>query len=273
MINLNLLGNNICRNINIENYKNQIVKSYKKYHSLISEAENKNKENAFKKIDNYINNIESISDPKEEGKKIEDYISKLNEENSTVIYNHIQEFIKELEKIKSDLKEKIIINNPKINFNDSVFKNFYSKGHLLGHVGTAVAEGIGIAGLLYAGAAVTGPVGWGITIGIHVVIALGNYVYNKKKKKKTLIENMKEFKKNFEIKFEGNKDKIETIILKMKNDTEKEIEKFVDSQNSEFKGIKLHKSEYEKIYSHFKCMYIFISNGNNNYLNCFDDRK
>ncbi len=51
----------------------------------------------------------------------------------------------------------------------------------------------------------------------------------------------------------------------MKNDTEKEIENFVDSQNSEFKGIKSHKSEYEKIYSHFKQMY--ISDENNKYLN------
>ena len=40
---------------------------------------------------------------------------------------------------------------------------------------------------------------------------------------------MNDFKKNFEIKFEGIKDKIETIILKMKNETEEEIEKFVDS--------------------------------------------
>ena len=76
---------------------------------------------------------------------------------------------------------------------------------------------------------------------------------------------MNDFKKNLGIKFEGNKDKIETIISKMKKDTIKEIEKFVDSQNSEFKGIKSHKAEFEKIYSHFKQMY--ISDENNKYLN------
>ena len=40
---------------------------------------------------------------------------------------------------------------------------------------------------------------------------------------------MNDFKKNLVIKFEGIKDKIGTIILKMKNETEEEIEKFVDS--------------------------------------------
>jgi methionyl-tRNA formyltransferase len=40
------------------------------------------------------------------------------------------------------------------------------------------------------------------------------------------------------------------------NKTAKEIERFVDSQNSEFKGIKLHKKEYDKIYSDFKQIYI-----------------
>ena len=86
-------------------------------------------------------------------------------------------------------------------------------------------EGIGI-GFLYVGAAVSGQ---GIAIGIHVVIALGTYVYDKLKEKENLIENMNDFKKNVEIKFEVFKDNIETIILKMKNDTEEEIEKFIDS--------------------------------------------
>jgi hypothetical protein len=40
---------------------------------------------------------------------------------------------------------------------------------------------------------------------------------------------MNDFKKNLGIKFEGIKDKIETVILKMKKDTEEEIEKFDDS--------------------------------------------
>ena len=52
-------------------------------------------------------------------------------------------------------------------------------------------EGIGI-GFLYFGAAISGQ---GIAIGIHVVIALGTYVYDKLKEKENLIENMKDFKK------------------------------------------------------------------------------
>ena len=44
-------------------------------------------------------------------------------------------------------------------------------------------EGIGI-GSLYFGAAVSGQ---GIAIGIHVVIALGTYVYDKLKEKENLI--------------------------------------------------------------------------------------
>ena len=40
---------------------------------------------------------------------------------------------------------------------------------------------------------------------------------------------MNDFKKNLGIQFEGIKEKIGTIILKMKNETEEEIEKFVDS--------------------------------------------
>ena len=44
----------------------------------------------------------------------------------------------------------------------------------------------------------------GIAIGIHVVIDLGSYVYGKFKEKENLIKNMKDFKKNLGIKFEGN---------------------------------------------------------------------
>ena len=51
-------------------------------------------------------------------------------------------------------------------------------------------EGIGI-GSLYFGVAVSGQ---GIAIGIHVVIALGTYVYDKSKEKENLIENTKDFK-------------------------------------------------------------------------------
>ncbi len=84
------------------------------------------KQKTKKKIEIYINN--SFSSPKEECKKIENDISKSNDYYSTVIFNQIQEFKNELEKIKSDLREKIKLYNPKINFNESLFKN-YSKGN------------------------------------------------------------------------------------------------------------------------------------------------
>ena len=74
---------------------------------------------------------------------------------------------------------------------------------------------------------------------------------------------MDKLKKSLIIKYEGNEDKIKNIILKMKEESEKEIEKFVDSQNSEFKGIKLHKNEYEKIYSDFKQIYIITGREHN----------
>ena len=256
LINLNLLGNNICRDINIDKIHKQIEESYEKYYSIISEEEKKNKEGSIEKIENYIKNIESFNDPKEEGKKVANSISESNKNHLNNIYEQINNFKKELEKIKSDFSQKIKISNSEINFNDSVLKHFYSKGHFLGHVGVGIAEGIGVAGLIYAGAVITGPIGWGVAIGIHFVIALGTLIYDKSKEKKTLVENMEELKKSLIIKYDGNEDKIKNIILKMKEESEKEIERFVDSQNSEFKGIKLHKKEYDKIYSDFKQIYI-----------------
>ena len=100
-----------------------------------------------------------------------------------------------------------------------------------------MAEDIGIAGLLYAGAAVIGPIKWGVAIGNHIIIALGTYIYDKSQEKEALIENMKDFKKKLSL---SNLMviKIKLKLLYMKNDTEKEIEKCVDSQNSEFRGIK-----------------------------------
>ena len=75
---------------------------------------------------------------------------------------------------------------------------------------------------------------------------------------------MNNLKKNMNIKFEGNKEKIETIILKMKKEIDNDIETIVDSQNSEFNGIKSHKQEYNEIYSEFKKLYISNENENQN---------
>ena len=63
----------------------------------------------MKKIESYIKNIDSFSDPKEEGKNVANSILELNEKYLTNIYVQIQKFKIELEKIKSDLTENIKI--------------------------------------------------------------------------------------------------------------------------------------------------------------------
>ena len=68
-------------------------------------------------------------------------------------------------------------------------------------------EGIDI-GFLYFGAAVSGQ---GIAIGIHVVIALGTYVYDKLKEKENLIENMNDFKKMLKLNLKVLKIKLELL--------------------------------------------------------------
>ena len=75
--------------------------------------------------------------------------------------------------------ENIKINNSEINFNDSIFVNFKSKGHLIGHIGIGVGEGILAGCLFYGGIAISGPLGWGVAILIHVVTALGTLIYDK----------------------------------------------------------------------------------------------
>jgi len=261
LINLNLLGNNICREISIEKIKNQIQKTYEKYHLIILKKEDESKILSLKKIDEYIKNYDSYNHPKQKANEIAEEITKLIDEHFKDIRSTIDEFKKELEKIKSDLKENIRIYNQSLNFNDSIYKNFFSKKHLISHVGIAAAESFG-AGLFYAGSVLTGPVGLTVAIGIHFIMALGFYFYDSSEKKTTLIKNMNELKKNINIKFEGNKEKIETIILKIKKEIDNSIETIVDSQNSEFNGIKSHKQEYNKIYSEFKKLY--ISNDNQN---------
>ncbi len=66
---------------------------------------------------------------------------------------------------------------------------------------------------------------------------------------------MKNLREKLIVNFEGNKIKIDEYLIGLKNDTQKKIENFVDSQNSEFKGIKEHKNEYDNIYNEFKKMF------------------
>ena len=42
------------------------------------------------------------------------------------------------------------------------------------------------------------------------------------------------------------------MIIKLKYDTQKKIENLIDSQNSEFKGIKTNKEKYNNILDNFK---------------------
>ena len=64
-----------------------------------------------------------------------------------------------------------------------------------------------------------------------------------------------DFKKKLEVRLNGNEIEINELTIKLKNDAKKKIENFVDSQNSEFKGIKAQKQEYDNIYENFKEIY------------------
>ena len=66
---------------------------------------------------------------------------------------------------------------------------------------------------------------------------------------------MEDFKTNLKEKFTEYESKIVEILINLKNDTDKEIENFVDSQKSEFKGIKEHEEKYKKIVGDFKKMF------------------
>ena len=64
---------------------------------------------------------------------------------------------------------------------------------------------------------------------------------------------MKDFQKKLEVRLNGNINEIKELINKLKNDTKKKIENFVDS---EFKGIKAQKKKYDNIYEKFKEIYL-----------------
>ena len=64
---------------------------------------------------------------------------------------------------------------------------------------------------------------------------------------------MKKFRKNLEIKFDSDKnDKILDYMAKLKQNAEKEIDLIVNSQNSEFKGIKENRKAFDLIINEFK---------------------
>ena len=97
LINLNLLGKNLIRNINIGNLKKEINDEYLECNLNIMEEEKKLKLNVNNKIQNYINNIESYSNPKKEGKNISNNIIELYNKFKIFIENKLKKY---LEKIK-----------------------------------------------------------------------------------------------------------------------------------------------------------------------------
>ena len=100
----------------------------------------------------------------------------------------------------------------------------------------------------------------GLTLGAigffaHTFVFGTNFIIDKKNEKKTLVNNMKKFKKIFYVRFEGNITNIKEMIYNIYNDIVKEIDNYVDSQNSEFKGIKAKKVEFDNICENFKNIY------------------
>ena len=139
-------------------------------------------------------------------------------------------------------------NNSKINFNDSIYKNIKSKKHVLTQIGL-----IGIEALVGV-TLFSNPLAF--TLGAINIFVFGtNFIIDKNNEKKTLINNMKKFKKIFDIRFEGITTNIKEIIYKIYNDIVKEIDNYVDSQNSDFRGIKAKKVEFDNICENFKKIY------------------
>ena len=202
LINLNILGNNLCRNIKIDNLNKEIDTIYNVYSQIILKEIQNFKINSFNKIDYYINNIDSFSDPQKKGVDIANDISNLYDKFIKFVNGKIEEYKKELK-----IYEKISIKNNSIdNFDDSIFKNCSNEF-------TQLISKLAIFG---------GPIGSVIGIFIYGFIAYYNY-------KDTLKKNMEDFKKKLEVRLNGNITEIKELINKLKNDTKKKIENFVYS--------------------------------------------
>ena len=250
LINLNLSGNNLSRNIKIEEFKKEIEDTYEKYNNKINDEKQTLEINSIIKIDEYIENIDKFSNPQDEAIDVVKEISESFKKFIQSVIKIIEEYKTELKKIKKKLQNLIILNNSDdvnfINFISIIFPNFLSIRHLGTHGLILVAEGVAY-GLLIGW---SGPIGWIFAIGIHGVVAWLNY--RKDNNKKSLKKNMEDYKTNLEKKFTEYESKIVEILINLKNDTEKEIENFVDSQNSVFKGIKENEEKYKKIVNDFK---------------------
>ena len=84
---------------------------------------------------------------------------------------------------------------------------------------------------------------------------MGVLLYDKINLTDTLIENMEDYKKHLIVQFDGIENKIEERINKIKIKAENQIKFFVQSQNTEFKGIKNNMKVYESLFNDIKKMY------------------
>ena len=256
-INLNLLGNNLNRNISIENHKKEIENFSQKCLEAILKNNKYIKSVVEEEIKNYEKNYDfynSNSDPQKELIKIVEKIKKSEEEYNNENKKELTEYINKLKNIRENLKfskdndDILKIEIEKID--DSIYKNFFSFGHGITHIGI-----LGTEVIIRVCTAPFGPVAWMLAFAVHGAFAGGTALYDKLNKKKTLLKNLKKFKKELEIQLEGNKGSIIDFILGLHNDILKELEYLIDLQNSEFKGIKNKKKEFDNIFDKFKKIY------------------
>ena len=253
LININLLGNHLERVKNINEKKDIIEKKYENRKNKIDKQFIDLKKKTFEKIEKFINNINKYSNPEEESKKIYNDITKSLSEFDIFFKEESTKYKEELDIIVNEIKSKLDL---KIDLNNSVFKKFMNIKHLISHIGVGFFEGLG--GLVYMGLLGINPIslffGLGI-LSIHSLIAFGTFLYDKINLNDTLINNMNEYKEKLIVQFEGVENKIEEIIKNIKVKAIKQIEFFVDSQNVDFKNIKLHKREFDKLFNQFKKIY------------------
>ena len=254
-INLNLLGNNLNRNISIENHKKEIIDFYNKCSEAILKNNKYIKSVVEEEINNYENNYDfynSNSDPQKELIKIVEKIKKSEEEYNNENKKELTDYINKLKNINLQISKDNVDNlNIEIDkIDDFIYINLFSFGHGIIHIGILSLEF-----MFRVCTAPFGPVAWMFAFALHGGFAAGTALYDTRHKKETLLKNLKKFKKELEIQLEGNKDSIIDIILSLHNDILKKLEYLIDLQNSEFKGIKNKKKEFDNIFDKFKKIY------------------
>jgi len=246
LINLKLKGNNISRQISIENIKTDINSTYDNYNKEIENKFQRLKSDAVGAAVTYISEIDNYPDPEEEFKQVYNNINRNFKDKFEESKNLILDCKNKFKEIKKNISSELI-DFDEINFNIKIYRNFISGYHLFEHVGlTALEAFFGVTGFL------SGGIGFLIAIGLHGIIAAGNFFGDKIKKREVLQKNMISLKNILEKKIGGEEEKFKKVLLNMKENAIKEIELYVDSQNSEFKGIKENTQKFNEIYSSLK---------------------